>query len=725
MARRRGLDQQIQITRGFMTEFTPVAFPREAAIDVDNCVIDSDGSIRRRPGIDLEQQFQLNSINGGVLTATQLEEIAFSTHLWEFVSNSGTLNIVVQQIGLTLQFYAQFGAVSSNLLGELDMTPHAVNIPELNKTQVQVASGLGNLYIVSEFLEPIKVSYDGTTFTATEITISIRDFEGLEDGLKIDERPGNLKRSHYYNLRNQGWTDENILKFAGVSTGTDLCLTTGTAAGLSAQGGNDFPSNVDIMTTGIVTDSGGNLVFDGDFIRNGFQGNTPAAKGHFILNAFNQDLDAALDCPGTGNNIFVTRPEAVAFHQGRAFYTTPTVQNKIGGVFYSQQLTVEDKDGNCFQEADPTAADINDLVPTDGGFLPMPGVGQIYTLRELGNGIVVIASNGIYYITGSSFGSGFSAVDLRLDKASKVGALSASTVVEAENSLFYFGIDGIMQVTSTEGSGLNIANITQASIQEFYINISAQARETASVVYIPEQRKIFWAYRDSLAATNTSTRSYDKYLILDFEIQGFYKYSIGNSITQNFPEIVGLTLVKPLTEGVANTPVLELDGVIVTENDGSNVTDNSITNSGQITQLKSACLAFSSVDDGYKMTFATFHSRSFTDWRDVDNVGAGLPMVSFIDFAEFNMEAVHTKGKPTYVHSFYEKTSKNLEPGGYYELPPLFYESKGLRVSQSVLEVLNKPSSNMRCSQSVLEAVVTVPSDFVYDDIETEVLWTY
>ena len=171
--------------------------------------------------------------------------------------------------------------------------------------------------------------------------------------------------------------------------------------------------------------------------------------------------------------------------------------------------------------------------------------------------------------------------------------------------------------------------------------------------------------------------------------------------------------------------MLELDGVIVTENDGSNVTDNSITNSGQITQLKSACLAFSSVDDGYKMTFATFHSRSFTDWRDVDNVGAGLPMVSFIDFAEFNMEAVHTKGKPTYVHSFYEKTSKNLEPGGYYELPPLFYESKGLRVSQSVLEVLNKPSSNMRCSQSVLEAVVTVPSDFVYDDIETEVLWTY
>ena len=45
MARQRGVDTKVQITRGFVTEFTPLAFPQEAAIDIDNCIIDTDGRI--------------------------------------------------------------------------------------------------------------------------------------------------------------------------------------------------------------------------------------------------------------------------------------------------------------------------------------------------------------------------------------------------------------------------------------------------------------------------------------------------------------------------------------------------------------------------------------------------------------------------------------------------------------------------------------------------------
>ena len=209
MARQRGIDQKIQVTKGFVTEFTPVAFPQEAAIDLDNVIIDSDGSVRRRPGIDLEQQFALNPIAGGTVTAAELDEIGLSNHLWEAVSNSGTLNIVVFQIGVTLQFYAQVGVLSKQLLGTVDLTTFAVNIAKLQLDQVQVASGLGDLYVVSEFMEPIRVTYDGATFTATAINIRIRDFEGLDDGLVVDERPIVLFRNHYYNLVNQGWTDVN------------------------------------------------------------------------------------------------------------------------------------------------------------------------------------------------------------------------------------------------------------------------------------------------------------------------------------------------------------------------------------------------------------------------------------------------------------------------------------------------------------------------------------
>lgn len=722
MARRRGIDEKIQVTRGFVTEFTPVAFPQEAAIDVDNCIIDPDGSVRRRPGIDLEQRFKLNSINGGIITASEIDTIGMSNHIWEAVSNSGTLNIVVFQVGIILQFYAQVGAISGNLLGEIDLTSFATDLAKLQVTQVQTSSGLGDLYVVNEHMEPIRITYDGSTFTATKTNIQIRDLEGLDDGLGIDERPTALLRNHYYNLINQGWSDKNILVFAGLPDTTNLCTTTGDVGGLPAAGSNDFPSNADIMTSGIITNSSGNLEFDPEFIREGFFGNTRAPKGHFILDAFNQDFDAALDCSGTGSRVFINRPEAVAFHQGRVFYTTPNVQGRVGGVFYSQQLITPDRIGNAFQEADPTAQDINDLIDTDGGFLPMPGVGEVYILREMASGVVAIASNGVWFITGAD-GAGLSATNIKLDRISKVGALSASSVVEAEGNIFYFGIDGIIQISTTELGTLTASNITQKTIQTFYINISAESRRAAAGVYIPEQRKIFWAYRDAQGSVATVSRGYNRFLVLDFDITGFYKYSIGTSVQTTFPEIVGLSLVNPLAEATTTVNVIDLAGVIVTAEDGTNVTIDAVQDEGQITQLKCALLAFSSVDNGYKATFGTFHSRSFTDWRDVSTDATGVPMESFIEFAEFNMGATHTKGHPTYVHSYYQKTSKNLEPGGYYELPPIYYESTGLRVSQSVLEVLNKPSSNLRVSQSIMEVVTTAPSDFEVAHSLMEIMW--
>ena len=98
----------------------------------------------------------------------------------------------------------------------------------------------------------------------------------------------------------------------------------------------------------------------------------------------------------------------------------------------------------------------------------MPGVGQIYSLNEVGNGIAVIASNGVWFITGGDISSGITATNVRLDKISRFGALGPRSVVEAEGSVFYFGIDGIIQL-SVGDFGLNADGITNDSIQTFYI----------------------------------------------------------------------------------------------------------------------------------------------------------------------------------------------------------------------------------------------------------------
>lgn len=720
MARRKGVDTQIGVTRGFVTEYTPVAFPREAAIDIDNIILDADGSARRRAGVDLERQWKTNSINGSGLSTGALENTAFTTHLWEFVSNSGTLNIIVQQMGEFLHFYAQFGAISQNLLGIMDLTPYAVDVGLLRKAQIQVASGLGNLYIVNAHMEPLRVSYDGVTFEATPINIRIRDLTGLTDTAAIDERPAVMRRNHYYNLKNQGWTDTNLNIFGGLSPGTDLCALSGSEAGAVAV--SDWPSNSDNMNTGIITNSSGNLEFDPAFIRGDNFGNTPAAKGHFILEAFAPSYDDALGCAGTGSGVYPNRPESVVFHQGRAFYTTPNVQNVVGGVYYSQQLVRTELDGDCFQEADPTAGEINDLIDTDGGFLPMPGVGQIYALREVGNGVAAIASNGVWYLTGGDVSSGITATNLRLDKISKFGALGPRSIVEAEGSIFYFGIDGILQLTAGDYA-LEATSITNESIQTHYISIAAESRRDAAAVYIPEERKVYWSYRkaDSESPSNVA---HNQFLILSFDIKGFYKYSIGEQGGTIFPEIVGLTLIKPLSTAVGNLPILELDNSTVTELDGSAVTEDVVQETGQITQMKMACLVWDVAAAVWKISFATFHSRAFTDWKENHPAGLGIPMSSYIEFAEFQMAAHHVKGVANYVHSYFQKASKNLAPGGYWELPPLYYFSEGLRVTQSVIEVLNRPASDVRMTQSVLEVLHVPVADLLMTQSAIEVMHT-
>ena len=709
MSRQKAVDTKIQVTRGFVTEFTPVGFPQEAAIDIDNCIIDTDGSVRRRPGIDVEKGFALNLVNGAVLGKGDLETLAFNTFLWESVANSGTLNIVVVQVGLILQFYTQFGAISSNLLGELDLTSHVVDLSEAPLQTMNFAAGLGQLFVVSQHIKPLRIEYDGSTFTVTELGITIRDFDGLDDGLLIDERPDRLFKSHYYNLLNQGWTDENISEFAGLSTSTNLCAHSGDVGGVVAASGKDWPSNSDIMTVGIVVDSGGNLNFDPAFIREDFLGNTPAPKGHFILDAFDKNYDLAADCSAIGQEITPNRPEAVAFHQGRVFFTSPVVQNRGNGIYFSQQLLSNDRASKCYQAADPTAAEINDLIATDGGFIPTPGVGQIISLEEFSNGNVILASNGVWYLSGAELGSGFSATSLRLDKVHSAGALSAGSVVQAESQLFYWGTEGIMAVGVDE-AGTAVANsITKDSIQQFYVNISATARKSAASVYIPEQRKIYWSYRDTAKDATNTVRNANKMLVLDLDVKGFYKYTLGEDSANNFPEVMGLSLVGSIAAGVETTLVVT-DSFLetVVDSTGEIVTTVSEAEGAQVTTLKLATATFSTANSGYMMTFATVDDRAFVDWRLFSSDGLGLPMDSFVEFAEFNYGAVHTKGTSTYVHSFFSKASKNLDPGGYYELPPLYYASNGLRVTQSVIEILSKSQSELRVTQSVIEILSKV-----------------
>lgn len=674
MARFKGVDKKIQVTRGFVTEFTPVAFPQEAASDIDNLTIDTDGSVRRRGGLDVEPGSSpiptFNTINDANLSTR-----ATTTFLWEDVGNSGTLNLIVHQIGEQLLFISD-EQVSSKI-GSVQLDSFATDLVKMKATPMEMASGNGELFVVSPHLKPVRISHATplVLFDANEILIRIRDFEGLEESVGVDQRLSALSRVHSYNIQNQGWTEDNIFIFGGHPVlsppGNSLC-----ARQLFLDEIDVFPSNADIMSTGIVTNENADLVFDRDFILNNTFGNSPAPKGHFILDPFFEDRNSAFKCSDIPTEIINTRPQAVEFHQGRVFYSFPNAKGEAKGILYSQQLTSLDKAGKCFQEADPTAPEINELVATDGGFVPTPGVGTIYKLKELGNGIVVITSNGLWYLTGAELGTGFTATSLRLDKISTIGALSSSTVISAEGSLFYWSVDGIIQIQLNPTAGFAVDNITKKSIQTFYVSIPGNSRIAAQGTYFPEQRKVVWVYRNTESSVEVINRNLNALLILDLDVQGYYKYTISESIGDQYPIVLGVVRTKPTSQLTIDDGITTTTGEVITDTALTPITVEQMTSVSQITQIKLPALLFNQSTQKYDLTFSTFHQRSFTEWLSLG--GGGLPMDAFVEFAEFDMGVTtqrgiqggtHTKGTATYVHSFFSRVSKNLEVDGYYELP--------------------------------------------------------
>lgn len=210
MARNIATVIENNFSRGLITEATGLNFPENAATDADNAVFEQIGQVRRRLGIDFEADAQFK----GILDLDT--DGAIVEYVWRAVSRTGDFVIVVVQTGSIISFYALQGdqSLSAGIKAfEIDLTTES-GIPAavLRDIPCSFASGGGRLFIVNSKVNPIVVEYneDTDSITVTHVIVRIRDFEGLEDGLEIDEQPVTLSDAHWYNLKNQGWWREDV-----------------------------------------------------------------------------------------------------------------------------------------------------------------------------------------------------------------------------------------------------------------------------------------------------------------------------------------------------------------------------------------------------------------------------------------------------------------------------------------------------------------------------------
>ena len=663
MPRQTGVLVENSFTKGLNTDSNPLNYPTGFSTDTDNCVFDITGRVSRRLGIALEDNYQYST-----RTISDPAE-AFVEYTWTPVAGDSTLTFLVQQQGPTLFFYnvsSQTDTVSgAKFAQEITLTDPSLLTTTRNPDiyPCSFAQGNGDLFVCNAACEPFYIRYNiaANLFSANPITISFRDFEGAAsdttlnvvasaDTLRFGVSLATLEVAypgHYYNLQNQGWYIGDAL------SQWDAART-------------DLPSNLDIV--GLYRSSATDA-FDTTLVGSQDPGYTPAPRGHFIIDLSNGNRQGAytlqkktsvagITLPASdANYITDIRPTTVAFFAGRIFYSGMNIQKYNGSLFFTQIIENETQYGRCYQRNDPTSEEVFELLPSDGGVLKILGVGIVTSLFSLQGALIVIASNGVWVLSGSN-NAGFAANDYNIKKISSIGSISPLSVVDVAGTPMWWGEDGIYTLKYDPQNGNFIVESRSSGvIDTFFTSIPASTRKYVKGAYDTANFVVYWIYNNiggSVPYTYTNVLCYN---ILS---NAYYPWSVVNAD----PKLRGLVYVRDSNH-------ISIPRIKLTITVPSTATTN-------------------------LLSYGSFHSATYADWQNISIDGGstfpyGIAYTSYFITGYTLPGQTQTFAQPNYIFLYFEQiTDSSFRVQNIYE----FATSANSGKFSSLQVVTSAPSTN-------------------------------
>ena len=595
--------------KGLVTEVSELNFPEDASVDELNCDLQLGGNRTKRLGVEYE--------DFNVLTdETYTEGTLFHTHSWENVGDDPDLQYLVVQTGGKLRFYRKGNPpLSENIVPIsntnsapfiLDMTPYATTSGTgAGGAYVDVASINGVLVVASPNINTFYIERNNNsgTFEVHQISFKVRDFDWLGDPDTRFDQVASPDVSRQYDTKNAGWSE----------TLGDAALTDYLTAN-----SNEYPP----LTHPWYSGKNSSGVFSAAEWAKIYSGNSQTANGHYILDLFNPDRDAASGLTGveyydgdpvkTPTNTFTT----VAAYAGRVFYSGADSR-----VYFSAIVNNIREIGNLYQLNDPTAEDFSDLLDTDGGWVRIPEAVGIKRLHVFGATLLVFAENGVWRISGVD--DVFRASEFAVYKVSDFGlAFLNSFVAGSNNQPFWWSYIGIHSVEVTDNGAMNEVNISRPTIKSFVDAINPSTKDKITSAYDGINNTIYWIYPDN---DETIDGKLNNFLLLDVDIGAFYPWKVKDKTSSSTPYIVGTSFFEGAGSDEVTFDVVDSNGNLVIDSMG-----NQIVATREVGITASSAIKLLVRDPSGSLTIATFSDNTFYDWGDAGYEAYAVSAYNFI-----------------------------------------------------------------------------------------------
>jgi len=577
---------------GLVTEVTGVNSPENSVTATLNVSYDRKGRASTRKGFELEDSENPITIS---TTGNKTEFV------WETVSDNANRTFTVLQLGSKIRFMSS-GSGEKLINGfesfEVDLVDYksgAFSVNDVRANSCSFASGKGYLFIAHPCCDPIYVKYNkNNTISVNSVSLRVRDFEAVDDNLDPQDRPTNLSVKHEYNLKNQGW----YAIARGDDDGDKVQVLDFWAAVR-----NDYPSNVDAWWYYMDSENPDrfNPANLADY-RGDLYGNTPAPKGHYIINPLASNRSGKSGVAGVPElSSDGYRPSVIAFFSGRVFYAGIGHPDYSSTIYFSPIIQDDADLGKCYQINDPTSKESFDLLPSDGGTVKIQDINTVLHLQVIGPSLLIFASNGVWSVTGSNDGP-FKATDYFITKVSSFPALSKTSIVDVGGLPIWWNYEGIFSIQKDTVGTPGVQAISEQTIQSFYDEIPLISKEFAKGCFNDQEGLVYWLYNK----TAVEGYSYSNILVLDTLTKAFYVYSI----PPGYYDIFGLVAIR------ATNPVAAFDEVTTSTGDTvvTSLGDPVVVQVTSTVASNKKIFKFLCAFEGDNLNVASLTEESHLDW---------------------------------------------------------------------------------------------------------------